>query len=83
MPPPAVPVLEDNIFAGIDLKKYNLNTKLPDDLDARSTITSRSLKELKMKKKDKKKLRHELWIRSMWWHVFVFSCLCQSFVLKF
>lgn len=58
------PSPEANLFAGLDLSKYNLKQQLP-DLDARSAITSKSLRELKMKKKDKQKLRHDLWIEKL------------------
>jgi len=48
------------------MSKYNINTKLP-DFDARSAITSKSLKGLNLKKKEKQKLRHDLWLQSKYW----------------
>ena len=45
------------------MNKFNITDKLP-DFDTRSAITSKSLKDLKLKKKDKQKLRHELWMKS-------------------
>lgn len=55
---------KSNLFEGIDMTKFNITQKLP-DLDARSAITSKSLKELKLKKKEKQKLRHELWMKKL------------------
>ncbi|KAK3082647.1 hypothetical protein FSP39_001373 [Pinctada imbricata] len=54
----------DNIFSDVKIDPQALAKKLP-DFDARSAITSKSLKELKLKKKDKKKLRHDLWIKKL------------------
>lgn len=53
---------KSNIFEGINMNKFNITDKLP-DFDTRSAITSKSLKDLKLKKKDKQKLRHELWMK--------------------
>lgn len=53
---------KSNLFEGININKFNITEKLP-DFDARSAITSKSLKELKLKKKDKQRLRHELWMK--------------------
>lgn len=54
----------ENMFKGTKINKETLKQELP-DFDARSTITSKSLKGLNMKKKDKKKLRHELWMKKL------------------
>ena len=42
--------------------------KVDADLDTRSVVTSKSLHGLNLKKKDKRKLRHTLWTKSMWWN---------------
>ncbi|XP_060597300.1 uncharacterized protein LOC132751177 [Ruditapes philippinarum] len=55
---------QSNIFDGLDLSKYNLKAQLP-EFDTQSAITSKSLKELKLKKKDRQKLRHELWLKKL------------------
>ncbi|XP_052814697.1 ribosome biogenesis protein SLX9 homolog [Mya arenaria] len=57
-------VQKSSLFDSIDLSKYNITTKLP-DFDARSTLSSKSLKGLSLKKKEKQKLRHELWIQKL------------------
>ncbi|XP_033729102.1 protein FAM207A-like isoform X2 [Pecten maximus] len=64
MKPPAPTFEDDNIFKGLKINKETLKQELP-DFDTRSTITSKSLKGLNMKKKDKKKLRHELWMKKL------------------
>ncbi|KAH3754170.1 ribosome biogenesis protein SLX9 homolog [Dreissena polymorpha] len=53
-----------SLFDGIDMSKYHITTKLP-DFDARSTLSSKSLKGLNLKKKEKQKLRHDLWIQKL------------------
>jgi len=40
-------------------------TKVDADLDTRSIVTSKSLHGLNLKKKDKRKLRHTVWKKSM------------------
>ncbi|WAR11009.1 F207A-like protein [Mya arenaria] len=45
-------VQKSSLFDSIDLSKYNITTKLP-DFDARSTLSSKSLKGLSLKKKEK------------------------------
>ncbi|KAL4232039.1 hypothetical protein ACF0H5_009617 [Mactra antiquata] len=59
-----IPPLGTNLFEGIDLSKYDIKKELP-DFDTRSTITSKSFKGLNMKKKEKQKLRHDLWIQKL------------------
>ncbi|CAC5400538.1 unnamed protein product [Mytilus coruscus] len=54
----------DNPFANLDLDLGQLKQKLP-DFDARSQVTNKSLKGLHIKKKDKKKLRHDIWIKKL------------------
>ncbi|XP_045178412.2 uncharacterized protein LOC123538398 [Mercenaria mercenaria] len=59
-----VPQTQCNIFDGLDLSKYNLKAQLP-EFDTQSAITSKSLKELKLKKKERQKLRHDLWLKKL------------------
>lgn len=54
----------DNPFAGLNLDLGQLKQKLP-DFDARSQVTNKSLKGLNLKKKDKKKLRHDIWVKKL------------------
>lgn len=53
-----------NPFSGVTISKATLSQNLP-DFDARSTVTSKSFKGLGLKKKDKIKMRHQLWMESM------------------
>ncbi|XP_060074783.1 uncharacterized protein LOC132554489 [Ylistrum balloti] len=64
VPPPTMPQEDDNIFKGLKINKDTLKQELP-DFDTRSTITSKSLKGLNIKKKDKQKLRHERWMKKL------------------
>ena len=52
-----------NPFRGMKITTETLKQNLP-DFDTRSVITSKSFKGLNLKKKDKMKLRHDLWIES-------------------
>ena len=53
-----------NVFKNLKIDKEDLVQKLPNDWDTKSAITSTSLKGLHLKKKDRKKLRHELLVQS-------------------
>ncbi|XP_064598568.1 uncharacterized protein LOC135464925 [Liolophura sinensis] len=53
-----------NPFSGVTINKATLTQNLP-DFDARSTITSKSFKGLGIKKKEKRKVRHQLWMEKM------------------
>ncbi|PVD37940.1 hypothetical protein C0Q70_00542 [Pomacea canaliculata] len=53
-----------NIFKGVKITAETLQQHLP-DFDARSTVTSKTLKALNLKKKDKQRIRHELWLQKM------------------
>lgn len=53
----------ENMFKGINVDTDMLNKQLP-DFDSRSCITSKSLKGLHMKKKEKQKVKHQLWMKS-------------------
>lgn len=55
--------LSDNMFEGLNINQELLTKKLP-EFDIMSTITSKSTKGLQLKKKDKKKLRHDVWLNS-------------------
>lgn len=57
--------LTSNVFKNLKIDKEALVQKLPNDWDTKSAITSTSLKGLHLKKKDRKKLRHELLVQSM------------------
>lgn len=57
--------LTSNAFKNLKIDKEDLVQKLPNDWDMKSAITSTSLKGLQLKKKDRKKLRHELLVQSM------------------
>lgn len=57
--------LTSNVFKNLKIDKEDLVQKLPNDWDTKSAITSTSLKGLHLKKKDRKKLRHELLVQSM------------------
>lgn len=61
---PVKETVEANMFSGVDLTKYKLTGKLP-EFDTCSTITSKSFKGLNMKKKDKRKLKHDLWMEKL------------------
>ena len=52
-----------NPFRGMKITTETLKQNLP-DFDTRSVITSKSFKGLNLKKKDKKRLRHDLWMES-------------------
>ena len=56
--------LASNVFKNLKIDKEDLVQKLPNDWDTKSAITSTSLKGLHLKKKDRKKLRHELLVQS-------------------
>jgi hypothetical protein len=52
-------------FSRLDIDIAALSRELSDnDPETRSAITSKSLKGLNLKKKEKQKLRHELWLKS-------------------
>ncbi|XP_013394804.1 protein FAM207A-like [Lingula anatina] len=55
----------EGLFSGIQIPDGVLKQQLPDDFDTRSAITTKSLKGLQLKKKDKKKLRHEIWLQKV------------------
>ncbi|ESO88047.1 hypothetical protein LOTGIDRAFT_234815 [Lottia gigantea] len=57
-------VIQDNIFSTINIDKSKLSQRLP-DFDARSAITSKTLKGLSLKKKDKLKLRREYFMQKI------------------
>ena len=52
-----------NPFRGMKITTETLKQNLP-DFDARSTVTSKTFKGMNLKKKDKKRLRHDLWMES-------------------
>ena len=68
----------ENVFSSVNIDNATLKQKLP-DFDTRSCITSKSLKDLKLKKRDKKKLRHELWIKSKWSILIVIQNFCELY----
>ena len=51
------------LFQNIDIDISSMKKQLP-DFDARSTITSKTLKGSNMTKKDKRKLKHDIWMKS-------------------
>nr|KAG5710232.1 hypothetical protein BaRGS_006751 [Batillaria attramentaria] len=53
-----------NPFKGMKITTDLLKQNLP-DFDARSAITSKTLKGMNLKKKDKQRLRHELWMEKV------------------
>ncbi|KAL3858950.1 hypothetical protein ACJMK2_009196 [Sinanodonta woodiana] len=53
--------LPENLFKNVKIGKEALQLQKLPDFDAKSTITNKSLKGLQLRKKDKRKLRHELW----------------------
>ncbi|KAL0279829.1 UNVERIFIED_CONTAM: hypothetical protein PYX00_001307 [Menopon gallinae] len=60
----------DNIFAGLDISLDSITKTLPKDFDARSVVSTKSRKELKLeeqhlKKKVKQKLRHERFLQKL------------------
>ncbi|OWF35894.1 ribosome biogenesis protein slx9-like [Mizuhopecten yessoensis] len=55
---------DGSLFKGLKINKETLKQELP-DFDTRSTITSKSLRGLNMKKKDKRKLKHDLWMKKL------------------
>lgn len=57
--------LTSNVFKNLKIDKEALVQKLPNDWDTKSAITSTSLKGLQLKKKDRKKLRHELLVQKL------------------
>uniref|UniRef100_A0A8W8L6L0 Uncharacterized protein n=1 Tax=Magallana gigas TaxID=29159 RepID=A0A8W8L6L0_MAGGI len=57
--------LTSNVFKDLKIDKEDLVQKLPNDWDTKSAITSTSLKGLQLKKKDRKKLRHELLVQKL------------------
>ncbi|XP_022326059.2 ribosome biogenesis protein SLX9 homolog [Crassostrea virginica] len=57
--------LASNVFKNLKIDKEDLVQKLPNDWDTKSAITSTSLKGLHLKKKDRKKLRHELLVQKL------------------
>ncbi|CAH1790233.1 unnamed protein product [Owenia fusiformis] len=65
IPLPAVP--DYNPFDNPFKKLIGVGTlkKLPDDWDAKSSITNKSLRGIHGKKKDKRKLRHDLWLQKL------------------
>ncbi|XP_046380389.1 ribosome biogenesis protein SLX9 homolog [Haliotis rufescens] len=56
--------LSDNIFSSLKIDNKALAQKLP-DFDARSTVTSKTFKGLNLKKKDKRKIRHEVFMQKI------------------
>ncbi|XP_064646583.1 ribosome biogenesis protein SLX9 homolog [Lineus longissimus] len=60
-----LPVLGENIFAGVKVRVDELTPQKLPDFDARSTITSKTFKGMNMKKKDKQKMRHEVWMKKV------------------
>ena len=53
----------ENMFGGLKIDMSAVHKDLP-DFDARSTITSKTTKGLNLTKKDKRKLKHEFWMKS-------------------
>ena len=51
------------MFQNVNIDVTSMQKKLP-DFDARSTVTSKSLKGSNMTKKDKRKLKHDMWMKS-------------------
>ncbi|XP_067686117.1 ribosome biogenesis protein SLX9 homolog [Haliotis asinina] len=56
--------MSDNIFGSLKIDNKALAQKLP-DFDARSTVTSKTFKGLNLKKKDKRKIRHEVFMQKI------------------
>ena len=48
----------------LDALQKQLNPDGGNDFDGKSGVTSKSLRGLNLKKKDKRKLRHEIWMKS-------------------
>ncbi|XP_041374491.1 protein FAM207A-like isoform X2 [Gigantopelta aegis] len=54
-----------NLFSGLNIDPQLLSKKLPADFDMRSTITNKSLKGLNLKKKERKKIKHDTWMHKI------------------
>ena len=57
----------NNPFQGLKITTDMLRQNLP-DFDTHSVITSKSFKGMNLKKKEKQKLRHDLWVESEFAH---------------
>ena len=57
-----------NPFSGVRIDPKELTQQLidNDDWDTKSAVTSKSFRGLNVKKKDKLKIRHEVWMKSMY-----------------
>ena len=51
------------IFRNINID-LNKSTKELPDFDARSTITSKTFKGMNITKKEKRKMKHDIWMKS-------------------
>ena len=56
-------LLEGGIFKNINIDLGKATKELP-DFDARSTITSKTFKGMNMTKKEKRKMKHDVWMKS-------------------
>ncbi|XP_059145702.1 ribosome biogenesis protein SLX9 homolog [Physella acuta] len=52
----------ENLFQNLKIAATDLITQKLPDFDARSTITSKTFKGQNLKKKDKQKIRHDVWM---------------------
>jgi len=48
-----------------------------EDFDVRSAVTSKSLRGMNLKKKDKQKLRHDVWLKSEMRVLVIFKKICD------
>ncbi|CAL1539817.1 unnamed protein product [Lymnaea stagnalis] len=62
MPPPPAPSIGENFFQNVNIPALALLAQKLPDFDASSAVTSKTFKGHNLKKKDKQKIRHEVWM---------------------
>nr|KAI8738884.1 FAM207A protein [Biomphalaria glabrata] len=64
-PAPSVISNKDNLFKNVNIPALSLLAQKLPDFDARSSITSKTFRGQNLKKKDKMKIRQEVWLSKM------------------
>ena len=54
------------MFSNLNIDIAQLESQLPDLDDARSMVTTKSLRGMNLSKKDKRKVKHEFLMKSKW-----------------
>lgn len=68
---------KDNLFKNVNIPALSLLAQKLPDFDARSSITSKTFRGQNLKKKDKMKIRQEVWLSSKYCALYI-MVICNT-----